>query len=636
MLSRRGTTFRLKQEAANLLLLVARPGLRAEFEPSPLAALPDPVPVAERLRASPFASDLIQLADSILSHRFPLLAHTIDTGPRIEWRRDYVHQISTQPIYFRRIPYLDFSRSGDHKVVWELNRHQHLVLLAQAWLFTSDERYLTEIVRQLESWWEQNPFQRGINWASALEVAFRSLSWIWIYHWTGHRMEPGFRRRFLEELYRHGLHLEYNLSIYFSPNTHLLGEAVALHALGVLFPGWPRSSRWRRLGRGTVLAHMDAQVLADGFYFEQSAYYHVYATDLFVLHHLLEPAPATYLAKLRGMAECLDALMGPARLLPFLGDDDGGRLFHPYGSRPRFCRATLATCALLFPDAAWRYEPEDCDEQAAWWLGASALERGASPPAPRGSRFLPHAGLAVMSSAGVHVLVDAGPFGDGNAGHSHADTLSLVAWRGAEEILIDPATFTYASDQRWRDWFRGTAAHNTIRINRLDQAFAGGPFRWTHKPVAAVNSWASTQELDRLDASCSYRGFTHRRRVLFLKSEELLLAWDEIVGPPGEHELEQFWHLGSPAAALRLSLAGAERPECVEGGEHGWRSTVFGARTPAPVICLRRQGPLPALMAAALDLSANPQTASLTLDPGGLLRWRCGERELAHPFPDQP
>ena len=30
-----------------------------------------------------------------------------------------------------RIPYLDPLQVGDHKVVWELNRHQHLVTLAQ-------------------------------------------------------------------------------------------------------------------------------------------------------------------------------------------------------------------------------------------------------------------------------------------------------------------------------------------------------------------------------------------------------------------------------------------------------------------------------------------------------------------------
>ena len=38
---------------------------------------------------------------------------------------------------------------------------------------------------------------------------------------------------FLSSLYQHGCYIERNLSTYFSPNTHLLGEAVVLHALTV-------------------------------------------------------------------------------------------------------------------------------------------------------------------------------------------------------------------------------------------------------------------------------------------------------------------------------------------------------------------------------------------------------------------
>ena len=55
-------------------------------------------------------------------------------------------------------------------------------------------------------------------------------------------MPDALRARFLTALNRHGRYLELNVSVYFSPNTHLLGEAVALHALGVLFPSFPRAA----------------------------------------------------------------------------------------------------------------------------------------------------------------------------------------------------------------------------------------------------------------------------------------------------------------------------------------------------------------------------------------------------------
>ena len=80
-----------------------------------------------------------------------------------------------------------------------------------------------------------------------------------------------------------------------------------------------------------------------------------------------------------------------------------------------------------------------------------------------------------------------------------------------------------------------------------------------------VNQWAASSERDYLDATCSYGGFQHRRRVLFAKPSTLVVL-DRIEGPAGEHTVEQFWHLGSEDDAARFSFsAPAERFET-------WRS----------------------------------------------------------------
>ena len=95
---------------------------------------------------------------------------------------------------------LDFDAAGDHKIVWELNRHQHWILLAQAWLLTGRSEYLDEVWREFESWIRENPFQCGMNWTSALEVAFRALSWIWVYHLAGAEMPESVRQHIGAEL----------------------------------------------------------------------------------------------------------------------------------------------------------------------------------------------------------------------------------------------------------------------------------------------------------------------------------------------------------------------------------------------------------------------------------------------------
>jgi hypothetical protein len=584
--------FRARQEAANLFLFAAQPRFSGDA-PSRLA-LPDPQEVALALRDSEFAAQVTRLAPQILAHRFPLLGCSIDTGDEIRWRRDYIHDRESGTAYFRRIPYLSFDAVGDHKFVWEFNRHQHLVLLAQAFLFSGRAEYLNEICTEIESWLEQNPFQRGINWASALEVAFRTLSWIWVYHLTATEMSGSFRRLFLTGLYRHGLHLADNLSIYFSPNTHLLGEAVALHAIGTLFPSFPGSAKWRREGARVVLAQLDFQIRPDGSHFEQSSYYHVYALDLFLLFHMLAGRPAELRPALSRMAEYLSWLLGPARRITFTGDDDGGRLFHPYGERDSFGRATLATAGALLDCPDCGSNVRDLHQQAAWWLGPQVLRiENSNAASPKGSRLFSDAGTAFLQAGNLFVQIDVGPFGYGGAGHSHSDTLSVIVWLNGERVLVDPGTYTYVGDPAERNWFRGSGAHNTIRIDGLDQAVPAGIFRWNSKPEVDLNAWKPDADGGLLDATCRYFGFAHRRRVL-LRSGWLLVL-DEIDGS-GQHSCEQIWQLGPAAPDVELSFS-----DPVHAVESKF-SPAYGAKSPGRSLIAKREGALPLAMAMLLQV----------------------------------
>src|SRR5215472_16849367 len=608
MRSPREILFRLRQELGNAAMLYVPPN-PGEHPPVRAVGLPKAAEVAALLRDTAYAAEITGIADSILAHRFPLLGVTIDTGPNIEWRRDYLHGVTSGASYFRRTPYLDFSVVGDHKVIWELNRHQHLPLLARAFLLTGRREYLDEAFRQLKSWLAANPFLNGINWTSALEVGFRALSWCWLWQLAGGLIPNTLLGPFLTALYRHGCYLELNLSVYFSPNTHLLGQAVALHALSAWFPDWPRSERWQETGGRIVKEEIQRQVRDDGSHFEQSVYYHVYALDFFLLYRLLAKPEGPYDDRLRRMAEYLHALMGYCGTLPLIGDDDGGRVFHPYGDRMHFGRATMATCGALFQRPDWVRAPEDLHAQAAWWLGPRALETKPALAAPAVSQFFADSAIAVMAAGEAQIVVKAGGFGEGSGGHSHSDVLSVVMRLGGHEVLIDPGTFTYVSDPAERDRFRGSAAHNTVRIDGRDQATPAGPFRWKEKPVVKVLGWASSSTRDFLDATCAYAGFTHRRRILFTKPAVLAIL-DTIEGPPGEHTIEQFWHFGAAEDAARFSFSG--QAEVVES----WRSLAFASKEPAPAMCVTVRGAGPLEAAVVVDLSDAPQVRPVTVGHG--------------------
>ncbi len=595
--------FRLRQETANAVIYFI-PRQRELRATAPLDLLPSPIAIARTTCSTPYEVDLVRLADQILLGRIPVFGTEIDFGAAVAWRRDPLRDIETSRKYFRFIPYLDRLACGDHKWIWEVNRHQHLVLLAQAFAVTGRTAYFDEVVRQLEHWWTENPFQRGINWTSALEVAFRALSWIWIWHLLGATMSAEFRRRFLAEVYRHGLHLQYNLSTYFSPNTHLLGEAVALHAIGRLFPEFPRSEYRRELGRKIVRDQMTAQVRRDGSHFEQSTYYHVYALDLFLFHAVLEDTTDEYRDGLSRMTDFLASVVQANGDLPLLGDDDGGRVFHPYGERAQVARATLATASLILNKSVFPFSEHDVEEVALWWLGPEKCRIVRLPNIHRQSRVFADSGLVVMRRGEVSALFDAGPFGPWSAGHSHADTLSLVVSSGGEEVLIDPGTYTYM-DPDWRDAFRGTAAHNTVRIDGRNQAVPGGPFRWMNKPEVRLVHFSSTPEQDCAVAICHYGDFTHKRTVQFLDGNTFNIL-DELEGPPGEHLIEQFWHVGADVqqVAPEVWRIGQVADLVVEDSQHeqAWRSCVFGSKQASSVVVVRKRIALPATLRAELRL----------------------------------
>ena len=573
------------QELRNVALWQMPPELRVKRIPLvPLRRLPDPRSAADWARGSEFERQVLDVAAQVRAHRFPLLGTVVETGREINWRRDYKSGRETGLDYFRRVPYLDAGKAGDHKIIWELNRHQHLVLLAQALLLSGDLANLIEICDQLESWFAANPYQRGINWASALEVAFRALSWVWVYHLVGDRFYNSLRERLLLQLQWHGHHLEVNLSFYFSPNTHLLGEAVALHAIGTLFPEFARARHWRELGAKVVRQQMELQVRADGAHFEQSTYYHVYALDMFRFHALLEQTPPEYSAKLGRMVEFLDAVMGPARRLPYFGDDDGGRFFHPYGVHAEYGRATLAT-------AGWVRDTADLLPQAVWWLGPAAFDVPVQA-GTWGPKMFPGIGLAVITDKDVQIVVDAGPFGPWSSGHSHSDSLSLTVRVGEEDVLIDAGTYTYMEDPRQRDWFRGSAAHNTIRINGLDQAMPAGPFGWRNQPLVKILATSAYS----VEAECAYSGFVHRRLVGYDRATRKLRVEDRVSGGSGTHTLEQFWHFGTERARERMKVSDPV------GDFSSWASKALLEKHSAPASVVTRQGPLPLTMVAEFQL----------------------------------
>src|SRR5262249_11071254 len=251
---------------------------------------------------------------------------------------------------------------GDKKIIWELNRHQYFIQLGQAYWLTGNEAYAETFITHLDSWMDRNPPKKGINWASSLEIAFRSISWLWALRFF--RDAPSLRaetfHRAVKFLYLNARHLETYLSTYFSPNTHLTGEALGLFYLGLLLPEFKEACQWKEKGKQILLQQLPIHVKSDGVYFEQSSYYHRYTTD-FYTHFLIlsqvngEQLPLAINATLEKLLDHLMYVTRPDGTTPFFGDDDGGRLLKLDRQQCNDFRSALATGAVMFRRGDYKF-----------------------------------------------------------------------------------------------------------------------------------------------------------------------------------------------------------------------------------------------------------------------------------------
>lgn len=610
-----------------------------------------PTQAARIARMPDVREQIVAAADDACRGRFNLLGYPgLFFGDPIDWHLDPIAGRRAPQIHWSRIDPLDLGLVGDHKVVWELNRHQWFVGLGQAYRLTGDERYGEFFVGYIRRWMQGNPPGIGINWASSLELALRLISWVWALFLfrDAKALSSELFRDMLVWIHVQAIHIERYLSSYSSPNTHLTGEALGLFYVGTLFPELREAERWRALATKILVEQSERQIHADGVYFEQSTYYQRYTVEMY-LHFLIlaarngMPVPAVVGTRVQRMLDFLLAVDRPDGSMPQIGDADGGTLLPLARRAPDDFRGVFATAAVFFNRADYAWAAGELAPETVWLLGTKADTGFAalSPvPPPAASRHFPQGGYAVMRSGweqDAHQLIfDIGPLGcPVSGGHGHADLLGIQCAVFGEACLVDPGTYCYTADMHWRNYFRSSAAHSTVTVDGISQALPDGPFAWQRRPRARLRRWLTTPSFDLADASHnSYRRLpdpvTHRRRVLFSKHGGYWIVVDDLYGRAA-HRID----LRFQFAPMDVSLSAegwvrARRPSGREllvrafaaesldvelvAGElspmRGWVSPVYGQRELAPVLTYSTVARLP-LRVATLLLPVDGTSATL-------------------------
>lgn len=580
--------------------------------------------------------DATRRADALVLGRFDLLGYrdlsfpSADEGAAIDWHLDPVHGCRAPLRYWSRVPFLA-PACGDHKIIWELNRHQHWLALGRAWWLSGDPRYREIFVTQLESWMAANPPLTGINWASMLELGLRAISWIWALHFFTAPIAQGqsdshpWTVDLLLGLDRQLAHVEGNLSTYFSPNTHLLGEALALYVAGRTLPELRGSDRWERVGRDTLVDQAVKQIDADGGHVERSTHYHRYTLDFYLLALAVARATgdplAPFLAETAGrLAAFARAIADSSGRLPCIGDDDGGMLLPICGRDAADVSDSLALAAHLLcqPDLALGPAPEE----VGWMCGEAPHPSVAIEP-PRSQALAATGYVVCRSRRGDHLVLDAGSHGYLNGGHAHADALSLTLAVAGTPLLIDPGTGCYTVNPEIRERFRSSRLHNTITLDRRSQSESSGPFHWSATANGALDAWRSNDSFDYVAASHDgYAPLVHYRTVLARPGCWFIV--DRIFGS-GAHRVDCHWHLDprwqvqvdggrvlaeAPGDA-RVWILSSDGAFEAFSGRHGstdlgWCAPVYGPLVPTVTLRTTRQVQLPLAMVTAIVESEDP------------------------------
>ena len=493
------------------------------------------------------AKRVIARADRICDGYFDLLGYeNLFFENKIpNWHYDPVSKKSAPKVHWSKIVEVDFEQSGDKKIIWELNRHQYFTALGQAYRLTRNEKYARVFAAHLENWMDENPPKIGVNWLSSLELALRAISWWWAFNFF--KDSPSFRAslfmRMMKHLYLFGRHLETYLSTYFSPNTHLTGEALGLYFLGTFLPALRDARRWKKNGYRVLLGALDFQVRADGVYCEQSSHYHRYTCDFYTNLLILltlqdESAEPKHVQKLNQLFDFLLHMTAPDGETALIGDDDGGR-FYFLDERPLTdFRPTLAMGAVLFERGDLKFVADAPSAEMLWLLGEKGLDRydliEAEEPAETSKAF-PAGGFFVARNSwqrdASYLMIDCGEHGFLNCGHAHADALSFVFSFEGEPIFIDSGTYCYTSDIDARQYYRSSAAHNCLLAGGQSSSVPDKPFTWKRVARASLIEWREDSPgVARFRGSHDGfrgQGVEYEREIL-LRSDKSLLLRDAV------------------------------------------------------------------------------------------------------------
>jgi uncharacterized heparinase superfamily protein len=509
------------------------------------------------------------LADEVCAGRFTHAGITLELGAEPDWLSD------------------DLPADEEWRIEW--SKFYYGLDLAQAFLQTGDRKYVRSWERLVRSWMRQVP----VTYDTTDVIGRRMQNWI--YAWNLFLSSPEFAGldedlpgQLIASIKRQANHLRHHLT---AERNHRTLELYALFIAALALPEVDCDGGLLDFAIRELHRNLMTDVRPDGVHRESSTHYHMTVLRSFVgarenARRFGLAMPGGYDERLERACEFAMHCHRPDGLIPALSDSDTGSYLD-----------ILELAASIFPRPDFLYV-------------ATAGERGAAPRKrcasfSDGGYFIERSGWGEDETSfrdERYLIFDCGPLGDG--GHGHYDLLNVEIAAQGRPLIVDPGRYTYSEQgPNWRRWFKGTAAHNTVCVDGIDQT----PYR-RGKPKGQICEGGLRERLSApaFDMICgeaishAYE-VTHTRRIFFVAGQYWIIA-DHLRGK-GPHRFDLRFHL-SPEAQDQITLEAEENgiaartPECAllfyRAGklniEPGWHAPFYGVKHPAPVISVSVDG----------------------------------------------
>ena len=436
------------------------------------------------------------------------------------------------------------------KAVWEVNRLQFLTQIAIEFQKSRDLNDLKKFISIIQSWKKENPYLKGINWYSNIEVTLRLITWFLCWEildadnliLKDKDFASFVNNDWLPTIYQHCVYSYNNPSKFSSSNNHLIAEYAGLFIASVKW-NFSSSKKWIAYSQKGLEKEILRQHSKNGVNKEEAAEYIQFITDFFLLAYIVgENSNHSFSKRYKNLLHkiflYIFEILDSKGNFPKYGDEDDGKCFIlDFDKDFNNFKSLLTSGTVLFKDAALKSKSNGYDLKNAILFGSKGQEIFESVEdtiVNTKSKFYSEEGHFLIKkehgNQEVYIHFDAAPLGFLSiAAHGHADALSFILNVDGQPVFIDPGTYTYHTEPEWRNYFVGTLAHNTVRINKENQATIAGSTLWLNHYKCTI---IYTEQNDRKDiVKASHNGYKklgiiHTREIVFDKILNKLLITD--------------------------------------------------------------------------------------------------------------